>query len=252
VKHSKNLSEDDKFQQETRQELGPWKMARFVVDNVRTLKRQHHHQQQQQLNKLRNEDHNQQEDTKDSIVNNTGDIKVPDFISPIDKYPQEKDDVATLQPKPTLRIDPSLPIFACRICRTPLLDQSHLAVGHVQNLHSFRRLSKATTTTVTNPQTTPRRPCQSLFCDESVLEWLSSSSSSSSSSPSSYPTVVLEGRLSCYKCSNKLGHWKWSGSQCSCGTWVVPAIQIPLSKVDTILPIPRRNDDDDDENKDES
>jgi dual specificity phosphatase 12 len=229
LKYFKELSDDDKLKQETRQQLGPWKMARFVVDSVQSLKRRL--QVQHQLHETRNETQkHQQEYTMDSS-NNAREVKATNLLSPHETGPREND-LPQEQNKPILRINPSLPIFACRICRTPLLDQSHLAMEHVQNLHSFRRLSNATVT-ATNSKISPSRPCQSLFCDESVLHWLSSSSSS-----------LLEGRLSCFKCSNKLGHWKWSGSQCSCGTWVVPAIQIPLSKVDTILYVPRTTKDD--------
>jgi dual specificity phosphatase 12 len=106
------------------------------------------------------------------------------------------------------------------MCRIILFGQNHLAEDHVQNLHSFNRRSHGAT------NMNNKAPCQSLFCDESVLEWLSHDRNNDD----------VEGRLHCPKCSNKLGHWNWSGAQCSCGTWVVPAIQIPVSKVDTILP----------------
>jgi dual specificity phosphatase 12 len=45
-----------------------------------------------------------------------------------------------------------------------------------------------------------------------------------------------EGKLACPKCSCKVGQWNWSGAQCSCGSWVTPAIQVPLSRVDKIFP----------------
>jgi hypothetical protein len=192
-------------------------------------------QQQQNRNELPNAIQNQQgqQNLTGITTNNAGEFSTSTSTT------NDTDPVLEEAPKrkPTLMIDTSLPIFACRICRTPLLDQSHLAEGHVQNLHSFRRSVAGA-----NPKALQRHPCQSLFCDESVLQWLSSSSSSASSS---YTTLVLEGRLSCFKCSNKLGHWKWTGSQCSCGTWVVPAIQIPLSKVDIILPKTKNDNDSD-------
>lgn len=45
---------------------------------------------------------------------------------------------------------------------------------------------------------------------------------------------ILEGKLMCinYKCRARIGSFNWSGSQCSCGSWVSPAIQITKSKVD--------------------
>ena len=44
----------------------------------------------------------------------------------------------------------------------------------------------------------------------------------------------IEGKLICpnAKCGGRLGNFNWSGSQCSCGSWVVPAIQVVASKVD--------------------
>ncbi|KAG5175166.1 hypothetical protein JKP88DRAFT_229260 [Tribonema minus] len=47
----------------------------------------------------------------------------------------------------------------------------------------------------------------------------------------------LEGKICCpgKHCSARVGTYKWTGSQCSCGTWITPAIQIPKSKVDEKL-----------------
>jgi len=41
-----------------------------------------------------------------------------------------------------------------------------------------------------------------------------------------------EGKFKCPKCNARVGHWNWSGLQCSCGSWVTPAFQITSSKVD--------------------
>ena len=50
-----------------------------------------------------------------------------------------------------------------------------------------------------------------------------------------------EGKLTCPKCNAKLGLFRWHGNQCSCGTWVAPAIQIHLSKVDALQPNGEQN-----------
>ena len=42
---------------------------------------------------------------------------------------------------------------------------------------------------------------------------------------------ALEGRLDCYKCGAKVGGWNWKGGRCSCGKWMVPAINLLKSKV---------------------
>lgn len=45
----------------------------------------------------------------------------------------------------------------------------------------------------------------------------------------------LEGKLSCPKCSSKIGSYHWQGEKCSCGLWVTPAIQIQRARVDEVL-----------------
>ncbi|ODV61537.1 uncharacterized protein ASCRUDRAFT_17180, partial [Ascoidea rubescens DSM 1968] len=46
----------------------------------------------------------------------------------------------------------------------------------------------------------------------------------------------LEGKLLCpnRKCQNKIGGYNWHGSRCSCGKWIVPAIQLQTAKVDKV------------------
>ncbi|CAN0440331.1 unnamed protein product, partial [Hapterophycus canaliculatus] len=44
----------------------------------------------------------------------------------------------------------------------------------------------------------------------------------------------LEGKLSCPNkaCGARLGSLKWTGAQCSCGSWITPAIQFPRKNLD--------------------
>ncbi|KAF6175285.1 hypothetical protein GIB67_000606 [Kingdonia uniflora] len=42
----------------------------------------------------------------------------------------------------------------------------------------------------------------------------------------------VEGKLSCAHCDARLGHFNWSGIQCSCGSWITPAFQLHKSRVD--------------------
>ena len=44
-----------------------------------------------------------------------------------------------------------------------------------------------------------------------------------------------EGKLSCYKCKARVGHFSWSGMQCSCTQWVTPAFQLQKAKVDLVM-----------------
>src|SRR2546421_3913672 len=42
----------------------------------------------------------------------------------------------------------------------------------------------------------------------------------------------LDGRLECPKCQTNVGKYAWQGMQCSCGSWVVPAVSLLRSKID--------------------
>lgn len=61
------------------------------------------------------------------------------------------------------------------------------------------------------------KKCSSYFL-EGALDWMDASQ--------------VEGKLHCPKCGHRVGTLKWAGGQCSCGTWVTPAIQISMGKVD--------------------
>lgn len=42
----------------------------------------------------------------------------------------------------------------------------------------------------------------------------------------------LDGRLNCPKCSTNVGKYAWQGMQCSCGSWVNPAISLAKGRID--------------------
>ena len=188
----KNLNENDKDKHLSEQTLGPGKMAKFILDTAKQIKKE-------RLEKL--------------------EAEAAQFAK--SKELQEREVAVQEKHAGPPAINPNLARYACRMCRTILFGQEHLAPGHVQNLHSFRK--------ATNNARQSAVACQSVFCGEPVLKWLS---------PSGQDT---EGKLTCPKCSFKIGHWRWAGAQCSCGTWITPAIQIPVSKVDTVSPISTSN-----------
>lgn len=111
----------------------------------------------------------------------------------------------------TVVIDHEKPMYLCRKCRTVLFGIDSLN-KHVPSKHSFSYRKQHNSTNNTSD-------CQSLFLG-GTLPWMGD-------------TNANEGKFGCPKCNTKLGTWNWSGAQCSCGTWVVPAIQIPTSRVDT-------------------
>mmetsp|Transcript_19358 Transcript_19358/g.36760 ORF Transcript_19358/g.36760 Transcript_19358/m.36760 type:complete len:444 (-) Transcript_19358:37-1368(-) len=116
--------------------------------------------------------------------------------------------------------DPERTRYACKICRSILFGEADLEdPPHTQSLHNFRK--KGPKAGCGKSGTTVK--CANLFLAES-LPWMNDLSD-------------IEGKFHCPKCRTKVGHHSWTGAQCSCGTWVTPAIMVPLSKVDEVRPI---------------
>eukprot|EP00986_Skeletonema_menzelii_P017401 scaffold19268_cov148-Skeletonema_menzelii.AAC.8 len=110
-------------------------------------------------------------------------------------------------------IDPEKIRYACKRCRSVLFSIDDLEdPPHAQSLHNFRRKG----------QTSNQGMCQNLFIAD-PLPWMNGCNET-------------EGKLHCPKCQTKVGHYAWTGAQCSCGTWVTPAIMVPVSKVDEMKP----------------
>jgi dual specificity phosphatase 12 len=119
--------------------------------------------------------------------------------------------------------DPTMTRYACKICRTILFAESDLQnPSHSKSQHKFSSRKTKSGANVSNSR------CESLFLADGV-GWMGDIASSS------------EGKLTCPKCNAKLGLFRWHGNQCSCGTWVAPAIQIHLSKVDALQPNGEQN-----------
>ena len=66
------------------------------------------------------------------------------------------------------------------------------------------------------------KECTSFFLN-SDLDWLPKSEG------------AIKGKINCDKCAAKIGHFSWTATQCSCGTWVTPAFQIHKSRVDKVV-----------------
>lgn len=113
--------------------------------------------------------------------------------------------------------NPELNRFACRKCRTALFGEEDLQdPPHSQSLHNFsKKMHKVGYGSA--------KSCQNHFIAQ-PLSWMGECDG-------------VEGKLHCPKCKTKVGHYSWTGAQCSCGTWVTPAIMIPLSKVDVMNPL---------------
>ena len=138
-------------------------------------------------------------DIHDAENDASADIPLPAIENEIDK-PKSRE------------IDPTKVRYACRMCRKMLFGQDDLEdPPHVPAQHNFTRRHAHGS-----------NQCGSLFM-ASGLDWMGDMS-------------PVEGKFSCPHCACKLGTWKWAGAQCSCGTWVTPAIQVPASKVDKVTP----------------
>lgn len=143
------------------------------------------------------------------------DAAFPKKLEPIQFDGHERSDETSISNEEPLQfreIDESKTRYACRMCRRILFDEVDLEdPPHQLSKHNFgyRKFGSA--------------KCESLFLT-SGLDWMGDIS-------------AVEGRFGCPSCLTKLGVWKWAGTQCSCGTWVVPAIQVPCSKVDIVRPI---------------
>jgi len=194
----KAMSDEEKEEASRTLTLGPGKMAKFTVEFAVRLV-------EQRLQLLRDAiERTQQQQTLAQEAAATV-IKENDNESPeVESF-----------------IDPERVRFSCRKCRTILFGENDLEdPPHSQAQHNFsaRKLNHGGRTA------TPASICQSYFLREGVARLGAMSD--------------IEGRIMCPKCSTKMGNWHWSGAQCSCGTWVVPAIQVPKSKVDEIAPSP--------------
>lgn len=131
-------------------------------------------------------------------------------LVPLDESPLEEEQTEKSVPR---QMDPNKNIYACRKCRLSLFGDDDLQDPvHVPSRHTFSPRKHDVSTPV----------CQSLFL-QNGLDWMGDMNDT-------------EGKFACPSCVTKLGVWNWSGAQCSCGTWVVPAIQIPNSRVDVVPP----------------
>jgi len=96
--------------------------------------------------------------------------------------------------------------YRCKKCRYILFENTDL----LQHEPGTRREAQASSTPV----------CMSYFLQESP-SWLN---------------LNEENKILCPNttCSAKIGSWSWSGSECSCGSWIAPSFQFVRSKIDEI------------------
>ena len=203
----KNLSPEEKEQATESQTIGPGKMAKFAIE----LAKQRIPRSKKATaitNKTDKHTHTDESANEANLVEN------------------EKEEEPLPPPMPK-EYDPNTTRFACKMCRTVLFNESDLEdPPHTKSQHSFstRKMKYGA-----NMNFAENR-CQSAFLADG-LDWMGDI------------RLSHEGKLSCPKCSGKLGLYKWHGTQCSCGTWVVPAIMVHKSRVDILPPQNERQQD---------
>jgi hypothetical protein len=120
--------------------------------------------------------------------------------------------------------DSELVRFCCPRCRKPLFDSRALLLHSAEDAaeqqggrHAFTGAGKG------GGRARAAATCTSLFLDADVV--------GPDLAGGGVALVEAEGKLHC-SCGARVGSLAWAGSQCACGTWVVPAIQVVRSKVD--------------------
>ena len=193
----RNLSEEEKKESIANGSIGPGKMARFAFSVAERAVRRRWEKDF--------EEYEQQQQQRESC-------KVDS-----DEKPSSEVEIGAETDSPSPHVpNPQQTRYSCRKCRTVLFGVADLEnPPHTQSQHSFRK--KGSSHNITTSL------CQSHFLAQ-PLTWMDGCGD-------------MEGKLHCPKCSYKVGHYSWTGAQCSCGTWVVPAIMIPKSKVDEMRPI---------------
>lgn len=131
-------------------------------------------------------------------------------------------------------------LYRCRKCRT-LVCTAHNVVeteqGAGQSAFSWKKRDKYSTgagNTATNDSTTSEKTTSSSSQQQSTEEgslfvepllWMKPMVEAS-----------IQGKLYCPKCQNRLGSFNWSGTQTSSGSWVTPAFQLHIGKLDAFDP----------------
>jgi len=229
----KNLSPEEKEYATKMQTIGPGKMAKFATYVSYLIVT--HHCSKASLKLDSGNDHSLEpsydhhttptidNDTtilnKNLIIINEGNETEEHKTTSISSV-----DEALISHKDEPLLDPTQTRYACKMCRTKLFANCHLEdPPHPIGKHGFSSRKQKGSNHRGGGSSSD--PCHSYFL-ASALDWMADISSS------------VEGKLNCPKCNAKLGLYNWTGSQCSCGTWVVPAIQIQKGRVDVMHPFP--------------
>ena len=207
----RELNEDEKREAVEKGTIGPGKMANFAYkvakDSIRRKwdKELTEYEHSLQLAEV------QQSNTKSE------EVQPEQQTSALELDPTAQVEIQSAAASAQHIPNPEKTRYACKRCRSILFGMDDLEdPPHVQSQHDFRKKTHKTVYGNTGK-------CQNHFIAQ-PLSWMNGCNG-------------IEGKLHCYKCNTKVGHYSWTGAQCSCGTWVTPAIMVPMSKVDEMKPI---------------
>lgn len=203
----RQMNEDKKKEATIHGTLGPAKMAAFAYSVAKHAVRQGWEKELTEYEQILAANALQSQSTTEKVTTST------------DNVVTTPDELQCTIPHIPHTPNPELNIYACRKCRTALFGEEDLQdPPHSQSLHNFsKKMHKVGYCSA--------KSCQNHFIAQ-PLSWMGECDG-------------VEGKLHCPKCKTKVGHYSWTGAQCSCGTWVTPAIMIPLSKVDKMNPLPQ-------------
>lgn len=221
----RDMSEDEKKRAAAECSIGPGKMAKFAYETGRAAVRRRWEKEFTEALLSEKVGQLTVESTKDDACPLLVDLSsMEQTDSQMDQSEpavakNQEDEMQMKIDVPAVHVpNPEKTRYACKRCRTVLFGVDDLEdPPHAQSMHSFTR-KKAGGYVNTSAS------CQNHFMAQ-PLSWMDDGCSG------------MEGKLHCHKCKTKVGHYSWTGAQCSCGTWVTPAIMVPVSKVDEMKPV---------------
>ncbi|TVU33283.1 hypothetical protein EJB05_25076 [Eragrostis curvula] len=142
----------------------------------------------------------------------------PKAIPEVDQKPIEtsQETVTETEVAPEKQIAHPGVIYRCKRCRQMVATQEYVVTHEVG-----RGDGKFGTRKKLDADEDDKKPECSLCIFVEPMKWMQ---------------AVQEGyvsqKLHCMGCKALLGQFDWSGIQCTCGTWVIPAFQLTKSKID--------------------
>lgn len=203
------FNEVEKKEAINNQTIGPGKMAKFVYEVAQKVVCQKWSKELDAI-ELQKKSENIKEAQHKTIDDKAATEATKQLQEQLSTTGTEDERAVPTPPNNVHIPDPSNTRYACKRCRTVLFGEADLEdPPHAPSLHNFRKKSTFKSQS---------QACAN-HCLATTLPWMSAMDD-------------MEGKLHCFKCQTKIGHYSWTGAQCSCGTWITPAIMIPMSKVD--------------------